>query len=165
MTVNAYTIATDTAYDTTTTSPINFGRIQTIHNVGKQGKYEYAPSAIPLAGGAFGFPTTGAYIDAVKEIELGECQLFHDIALNTGQVENRRGFITDEGKPAAPSKAVELMGKKPDSLVHGSSNWKKARDTGSIAAASEPPSPEGTHSGRIETYKPNPSLHGDQGED
>ncbi|UWU73038.1 hypothetical protein N2603_23325 [Bradyrhizobium huanghuaihaiense] len=166
--VNAYTVATDTAYDSTATSPINFGRIQTIRSVGAQGRYEYRPSGIPFAGGedqdGFGFPTTGAYVDAVKEIELGEYQLFLGSALDTGVEENRRAFITDEGKPAALSKAAELVGRKPSVLVHGSGNWKKARDTGAIAAAAEPPSPEGTHDGRIETYRPNPSLHGEQGE-
>ncbi|WP_063688824.1 hypothetical protein [Bradyrhizobium stylosanthis] len=168
LTVNAYTVAIDTAYDSTTTSPINFGRIQTIHSVGKQGKYDYSPSGVPFAGGSdhdgFGFPTTGAYVDAVKEIELGEYQLFLDVALDSGLVENRRGFITDEGKPAPLSSAAELMGRKPSALVHGSGNWKKARDTGAIAAASEPPNPDGITSGRIEAYRPNPGLHGPLGE-
>jgi hypothetical protein len=95
--------------------------------------------------------------EPVELVELAELQIFSDVALDTGNVTNRRAFIDAEGKPVPPEAAEKLVGKKPEVLLHGSSNWIKGVNTGSDPAQFTP-------TGKIVGYSPDPSLHGPQGE-
>ena len=76
-------------------------------------------------------------------------------------------YVTNEGKPENMQKLAKFIGKEPEVKLHGSANWKKARDTGAIATAKAEatglPVEEGTTSGQIESYRPNPNLFGEQG--
>jgi hypothetical protein len=86
--------------------------------------------------------------------------MFIDSTLDTSVTGNRRIFITDKGKPASMGLAADFFGKEPEVKLHGSTNWKKGRNTGSLA--NDPPDP-GVFVGDIKTYRPNPNLNGKQG--
>lgn len=125
----------------------------------------------------------GADIEQVKPIrrvEMAELQIFTGVTLDTGVESNRRAFIDYERdkngniirdnagkgtlKPVNPKAAADLLGKKPDVLLHGSSNWINGKNTGitGIDDSVEPPKekPEGQfqRTGGIKAYKPEPSL-------
>jgi hypothetical protein len=98
---------------------------------------------------------------------MAEFQMWTGISLDTGEEENRRLFIDferddkgdpvdEELKPVAPKVAEKALGKRPDVTLHGSSKWKAGRNAGT-AGQLKP-------TGRIITYKPDPNLHGEQGE-
>jgi hypothetical protein len=100
---------------------------------------------------------------------MAELQIFTDVTLDTGDEPKRRAFIDyvrdndgnpiedEDGKrtlePVDPEKAEELLGKKPEILLHTSANWKAGNNTGSLGPF--------TPTGGINSYKPDPSLSPD----
>lgn len=52
-----------------------------------------------------------------------------DTAFKTG----RRAFADKGGGGGEPQGRADLFGKAPEVLVHGSENWRKARNTGNLA--------------------------------
>jgi hypothetical protein len=123
-------------------------------------RYSYSPANVPFDGGIFGFPAASAYVANVHHVEMGEFQMYLGASLDTGKIDNRRAFITSNGTPASISAATKLIGKKADVLLHGAGNWKKGRDTGTLASR---PLSDGVHVGDIKTYRPNPNLNKNQG--
>lgn len=142
--------------------------------------YSYTPAALDLSN--LGLPASSGNVDAVRNVEMAELQLFAGVFANTGDKTVRRAFVGNDGKPVSPTQkketdpitkqvtkesgSVELVGKWPEILLHGSANWKKGINTG----APDPRRPgrkdnkqEFIPTGGIETYKPDPSLSGDQG--
>ena len=119
----------------------------------------------------------------IHTVELAELQIFLGITLDTSEERNRRAFIDFErdnnGKkivdkddhgtlaPVDPKKAEELLGRKPDILLHGATRWKSGYNTGSIGITVD----SGTGltkknsagqfkpTGVITKFKPDPSLH------
>jgi hypothetical protein len=135
--------------------------------------YSYNPQPVPSGGHPFGIPCVAGLVDSVRHCEMAEFQMWTGITLDTGVVINRRAFIdyeldsdgnrTTNMKPVDPKKAAELLGKKPEILLHGSGNWIKGKNTGTIGVTSaDPPQeiPEGQFipTGGIKRYKPDPSL-------
>jgi hypothetical protein len=116
-------------------------------------QYDFTPQ--PFAISPLGLPAHGDYWSQVKHCEMGELQIFTGVSVDTASLDVRRAFITDKGKPAAMSKAADLFGKGPEVKLHGSSNWKVGRNTGTTAP--DPPQAE-VHVGKIKTFKPNPEL-------
>jgi hypothetical protein len=119
----------------------------------QQPKFRYSPAA--FAPGKVSFPAPSPFLTMDKHIELGECQIFTDVTVDTAFMSVRRAFVTDSGTPAPLKKARDLLGKDPEVLVHGSANWKSATNTGSLAG---PDGSDGTVVGRIEKFRPNPKL-------
>jgi hypothetical protein len=112
---------------------------------------------------------------------MAEFQFFSDVAIDTSNKENLRAFIDskrdDKGhtiadkdgnvtlQPVDPKKAELLLGKRPDILLHGSSNWKKGHNTGSTGVTDpdtqdkqDIPAGQFTPVAGIATYKPDPSI-------
>jgi hypothetical protein len=124
-------------------------------------------------------------VTPIKRIEMAEFQLFTGIALDTGVEFNRRAFADYERdkdgniiydkdgkktlKPVNPKKAEELLGKKPEILLHGSSKWIAGKNTGTTGVdySKDPPAPipsgQFVPTAKINKYKPDPSLQKDSG--
>jgi hypothetical protein len=116
---------------------------------------------LPVAGNPIGIPSTPDHIGQVYHCELAELQLFTDVHLDTSVVANRRAFVTAKGKPANPRLAEDLLGKRPEILLHGTANWQAGRNTGSWGVDSRGqtiPTGQFTPTGRIKPYKPDPKL-------
>ncbi|MBP1297469.1 hypothetical protein [Bradyrhizobium elkanii] len=153
--VNGYFVAGDLITDIAPTAMDDcFGNNITVVNDQQQPDFTYSPAA--FAPGQVSFPGSAPFVSMNKRIEMGEAQLFTDVTANTALKNVRRAFITDNGTPAGLKAARDLFNKAPEVLVHGSSNWKKARNTGSLADPSN--NPGGVVVGQIKTFKPNPKL-------
>lgn len=141
--------------------------------------YSYTPAALDLSN--LGLPASSA--DAVRNVEMAELQIFAGVTVNTGDTTVRRAFVGKDGKPVSPTQkeetdpvtkqvtkdsgSIDLLGKWPEILLHGSANWKKGISTGQPdprRPGKKDNSQEFTPTGGIETYKPDPSLSGDQGD-
>lgn len=152
--VNGYFVATDITANTSTTTDDCFGNNITLVQIQQQPTFEFFPA--PFAPGQVSFPGPAPFASMDKRIEMGEAQLFTDVTADTAFKDVRRAFITDKGTPASLKKARDLFGKAPEVLVHGSTNWKKARNTGSLADPNDPE--DGVAVGKIKTFKPDPRL-------
>jgi hypothetical protein len=113
--------------------------------------YSYSPSAFDI--GTLGFPARSTNVDRIKRVEMAEFQMFTDVTINTALSDVRRAFITESGGPANLKLSRELIGKEPEVLIHRSTNWKIARNTGSLGDH-----PEGTAVGVIKKFNPEPRL-------
>jgi hypothetical protein len=102
--------------------------------------YDCGGYTIPLAGHPIGIPcsssevemqdgSTVSLVDYNTGIEMAELQIWCNKTLDTGNIRMRRLFVDKDGKPVAPKKAEDVLG-KPDILLHGSSNWKQGHNTG-----------------------------------
>jgi hypothetical protein len=151
--VNGYYVAGEGAISGSTTRDDCFGNNVTNVAIRQQPKFSYSPAA--FAPGKVSFPAPAPFVTMDKHIELGECQIFTDVTVDTALMSVRRAFVTDSGTPAPLKKARDLLGKDPEVLVHGSANWKSATNTGSLAG---PDGSDGTVVGRIEKFRPNPKL-------
>jgi hypothetical protein len=171
------------------------------------GTWDHAP--IKSSANPIGIPTAAHFVDSVYPVELAELQFFTGVTLDTRIEANRRVFITAEGTPVDPAPmidnpdydpdlpegpsnpqlilnpdggpAAQLLGKKPDILLHGSDNWTIGKNTGpmidnpdydpSIPVGSDnpklipDPAKQFTPTGKIVSYTPDPSLHGPQSPD
>jgi hypothetical protein len=142
--------------------------------------YSYTPTSLDLSN--LGLPASSGNMNAVRNVEMAELQIFAGVTVNTGDTTVRRAFVGKDGKPVSPTQkketdpvtkrvtkdsgSIEMLRKWPEILLHGSANWKKGINTG----APDPRRPgkkdnsqKFTPTGGIETYKPDPSLSGDQG--
>jgi hypothetical protein len=143
--------------------------------------FTYAPRPIPAKGYSLGIPATADLVNAVRDVEMAEFQMFTEVMIDTTVEKNRRAFIdytrdkdgnpivAKDGKrtlkPVDPSKAEKLIGKQPEILLHGSSNWINGKNTGSLGIKEDADGkqvllPEGQlkPTAKIEKYKPEPSL-------
>ncbi len=130
-------------------NPIVLGNVLAPHS-----SYRYQPM-VPAAGAPVGIPAASAYVNYVHHVETAEFQLFTGLAIDTGDVANRRLFITDAVKPELKYSNVDTLLGKPKIRLHGSGNWIKGKNTGTGGRFSP--------RGRIIRYKPDPSLNGPQG--
>jgi len=135
----------------------------------------FSGGMLPSSGAELGLPAASHYVDGIFRAEMAELQIWTGVTLETGNESNRRAFIKD-GKPvdptgteAKPAPAVSLLGKKPEVMLHGNSNWQAGYNTGTLGVAIET-DPDGTETvtklpggqftpvAGIEKYKPEPSL-------
>jgi hypothetical protein len=133
-----------------------------------------APPSVKRSSDATGGTISFAPIETV---ELAELQIFSGVTLNTSSETNRRAFIDyerDEAgnpirdedgkrslKPVNPKQAEELLGQKPDILLHGSTKWQNGQNTGSLGIdpdGEEIPSGQFQPTGEIKKYSPDPSI-------
>ncbi len=127
--------------------------------------YEYKPTPIPSDKKALGFPGTPELVDDILKVEMAEGMIFTGVTLDTGKKENAEAFITGsdtDGLPVNPKKAVELLGVEPVVKLHGSGKWIAGDNTGSLGDR-EPGDIDFTTVKKIRSYRPRPSLRGDQG--
>lgn len=131
------------------------------------------PASITYADGPGG---ETASREPIVVVELAELQIFTGVTLDTSNEVARRAFIdfpadgenpNDDPenkhgmKPVNPQKAEEFMGRRPDVLLHGNTNWQQGKNTGSLGRDSEGNDIETgqfRHVGTITTYKPEPEL-------
>jgi hypothetical protein len=110
----------------------------------------------------------------IQHVELAELQIFAGVTLDTSADSSRRAFIDADGKPVGPdgtkddprAPAEILLGKKPDIILHGSSNWIAGLNTGASGVdedGNQIPLGQFEPIGGIEAYTPDPSLHGESG--
>ncbi len=131
-------------------------KIDTADPVGMP-SYEYKPGKIRARGRKLGIPVFSDLVDEMFDIELAELQVFR-VVRDTAGLQVRRALITDEGKPNRNYAEADALFGKPVLRLRGSGNWKKGKNTGTNGDLTK------NDSGEIITYKPKPSLHGDQGE-
>lgn len=125
--------------------------------------YSLPAPAVNSGNHGLGIPATSSAPN--YHVELAEFQMWTNQALDPAGESSRRAFITDDGKPETDDTVPEDLLGTPAIRLHGSSNWKNGKNTGTPPAqtvdelgASQNFSP----SGKIRAYKPNPSLHGPQ---
>lgn len=137
--------------------------------------YDQQPTGI---GGEVTIPPT---TEPVERIEMAELQIFCGVALDTTDPSSRRAFIDyvrdekgeqvkdENGKnilqPINPRAAETFMRRRPDVLIHGTTNWKTGKNTGSLGVERTPDGGENiipigqfVPTGTIEKYLPDPSV-------
>jgi hypothetical protein len=149
------------------------------HDLGKP-TYTAAISDIIADTYELGIPSTSDLTNAIYPVEMAELQFFTGVTLDTSDESNRRAFVDSDGVPVDPSKqstsdtdpsgSIELLGQRPDILLHGAQDWINGRNTGPmIDDPNNPghqipdPDKQFIYKGEIDPYSPAPSLHGDQG--
>lgn len=166
ITVNGKAMLDDEGFNINDVSCVRFGRQETVTLEVAIPTYTYRPDAFNFGDRIIGLPVNSALAGNVSHhVEMAELQIFTGVSIDTGSAGNRRAFITDKGKPAAMSKAEKLLGREPDVKIHGSSNWKKAINTGALGSDTVElgGAGPGVPFGEIDTYRPNPNLFGEQG--
>lgn len=126
--------------------------------------YNFDTQPIPSST-EFGVPASSGCVDHICRVELAELQIFTGVTLDTGIVANRRAFVDADGKPVNPDRAEQMLGKRPDILLHGSAKWKEGRNTGSLGidgSGNVLSAGQLQRQGVINAYTPEPSLHGAQ---
>jgi hypothetical protein len=142
----------------------------------------YSPVPLPTSGVALGLPASAAYMANVHHVEMAEFQMFTGVTLDPAVEANRRIFIGPAGKnslppsgpnspntssgsgllyPIDPKVAETFFGKKPELMLHGSSNWIKGKNTGSLGIDKDgKPIASGQFmpTGPIKRYKPDPTI-------
>lgn len=177
LTVTGYYVACDTTFSVNERVYDINGTDTTTISDWDQPSYSLTPAAIPFSAGPLGLPAIASYVDAIKRVEMAELQFFADTTLNTADVKQRRAFISKDGKPVSPIKqksktdpqsgSIELLHKKPEILLHGTGNWKTGHNTGSLGVdkkGKKIQSGQFEPTAKIEAYKPDPSLRGNQGD-
>jgi hypothetical protein len=133
-----------------------------------------APPSAQYATDASGGKAT---FNPIEKVELAELQIFSGVTLDTAKETNRQAFIDftrdsngnpivdQDGKrtlkPVNPAVAEQLFGKKPEILLHGSTNWRHGKNTGSLgfnAAGEEVPDGQFVPIGEIKQYTPDPGI-------
>ena len=168
------TILTSNVYRQSGVIPPEGGRLF-FNNYIAEPSGSYSPQSIPSNGSELGFPAAAHYMEGIFRCEMAEFQMWTGVTLDTDINSNRRVFIDEDGNPVSPTEgatendprgpAEKLLGKKPDVLLHGSSNWKIGKNTGTtgieINSAGEEiliPGGQFIPTGGIEKYKPEPAL-------
>jgi hypothetical protein len=118
------------------------------------------------------FRGQGETFNPTQMVELAELQIFCGKAFDASNAGIRRNFIASEGigggklqlKPVDPETAEKALG-RPDILLHGSSNWKVGKNTGSIGITKnedgddeEIEAGQFKRTGTINKYDPDPSV-------
>lgn len=152
------------------------------------------PVPIKSLNNPIGTPASAMFVDNVYHVEMAEFQLFTEVTLDTSIEANRRAFIdyerdadgipikdkdgkftlipvdpvgrppTDDHPGGQPAPAEKLFGKRPEILLHGSSDWSDGKNTGTTGVdySTDPPQekPDGQFepTGKINPYTPDPSL-------
>lgn len=124
---------------------------------------------IPSAECPIGIPVSARHLEHNTGIEMAELQIWANVTLDTNQINLRRLFIREEIDPETnqkrylptePSKAAKVLG-RPDVLLHGSSNWKRGKNTGTSGMDGENnPIKAGQFNpiAKILAFKPEPEL-------
>lgn len=110
----------------------------------------------------------------IYKVELAELQIFCGVMLDTSSATNRHAFVDAKGKPVPANQkanpetgkesgSIELLGRKPDVMLHGVNDWKHGRNSGSVGIDEDGhiiDDGQFDPSGKIKEYKPDPKLGG-----
>lgn len=134
----------------------------------------FGGGSIPSDGADMGLPASLKYVDAILRCEMAEFQMWTGVTLDTGITSNRRAFVDEDGEPVSPTEGIaddptppaeKLLGKKPDILLHGSSDWESGHNTGTIGIMvddegneTDIASGQFQPTAKIEPFEPDPSL-------
>ena len=165
--VSGYYVASSTASNPaySVTTPDLQGKTETTTQIVETPSYVFNPQPVHFT--PIGIPSTNVYVGAVRHVEMAELQIFSGIARDLSNMDLRRAFIDDNGKPVPPDKkasetnpqsgSIEFLGNEPDILLHNSGTWKVGKNTGGLGSGFD-----FDPTGKILSYRPNPSLHGAQ---
>jgi len=123
--------------------------------------YNLAEPRIPSSTAGFGLPASAAYVESIYRVEMAELQMWTGIVLDTAILKNRRAFVDADGKPVNPIGAEELLGRKPEVMLHNSGKWKAGENTGTLDVNIDGdilPAGQFARTGGIEAYKPEPAI-------
>jgi len=146
---------------------------------GSVSSYKYPASPLPTNKQPFGIPAAKNVMGRILHVEMAEFLMWTGETIDTGEEDDRRAFIDDDGKPVPPGKkstpeddvsgSIEYMGRKPDVMLHKATDWIKGRNTGTTGVDDEGIiivagqfEPNDKSPPAITSYKPDPSLHGPQ---
>jgi len=128
-------------------------------------EYHWAASPIPMSGGPVGLPASADYVSTIYHVEMGELQFFAGLVIDTGDQQKRRAFVDANGKPVKPADTEKALGRRPDILLHGTSNWKQGKNTGTTGLTRNEAGEDVVidagqfqHTGLIKKYTPDPAL-------
>lgn len=141
-------------------------------------QYTLSDPNIPCQGQPMGLPATTEFVDNIYRVEMAEFQMFTGITLDTSIETNRRAFVDSHGVPVPPTQqksdiiktsgSIELLGKKPEILLHGSDDWIAGYNTGTTGikieiidgkeTTTKLPGGQFTPVAGIEAWTPDPSL-------
>jgi hypothetical protein len=142
------------------------------------GSYLLDTPSVPSGGHPIGLPGTAQCI--IYPVEMAEFQMWTGVTLDTGDETNRRAFIDGAGRPVNPRQKADardptsqpgpedVLGKKPEIMLHGSGNWIAGKNTGVSLVLNEigkpvpQPGKAFSATGLIVGYSPDPSLYGAQ---
>jgi hypothetical protein len=137
--------------------------------------YSYISSPLPTDA-PMGLPGTTEWVDHIHNVEMAEFQMFTGITLDTTDDTSISAFVDQDGKPVSPTKkqsvdadgnvtgdsgSIELLGKKPEIMLHGQSNWINGNNTGTLGVDQDGNiNPDGQFepTALIKKYKPDPQL-------
>lgn len=122
--------------------------------------YQCDGFSIPVANHSIGIPVSNYHLENNTGIEMAELQIWAGVTLDTSDLNLRRLFIDENGEPADPSKAEEVLG-RPDILLHGSDDWQEGRNTGTSGMSVTGdllPDGQFTPVAGIEKFEPEPEL-------
>lgn len=111
----------------------------------------------PLSVQYLSFFDTESSKNPIYIIELAELYIYSGLVL---QSSDWRKFVED-GKPRDPSDVEDDVHRKPDILLHGTSDWKEGKNTGSLGVDADGNIKEDGQfkpTGKIQEYKPDPSI-------
>jgi hypothetical protein len=128
---------------------------------------EYNLTYPPYSGAGPDNSTGNPTVRPVRRIEMAELQIFAGITLDTSLVINRRAFVDSHGDPVDPEVTEKMLGRRPDVLLHGTSDWQSGANTGSTGTMRMTegdddkiiPAGQFTPTALIEKFEPDPSLH------
>jgi hypothetical protein len=133
------------------------------YDTGVLPKYTLTDPSVPAKDQPMGFPAQPKYVDNIYRVEMAEFQMWTGQILDPASEANRRLFVDADGKPVDPRVTAHALG-EPLILLHGSNKWINGENRGSLSDEGQA-SPTGDFIPHktIVAYKPDPSLHGDQG--
>lgn len=143
---------------------------------GKTPSYRYPANPLPTNGQPFGIPAADNMVEKILRVEMAEFMMWTGDTIDTASADNRRAFIDEDGKPVPPDQqevkdddghvtqppgSIQLIGRKPDIMLHNSSNWIAGANTGASGIDEDGeiiPGGQLTPKGGIARYTPDPKL-------
>jgi hypothetical protein len=123
--------------------------------------YTFSPGPVPMSGDPMALPTSSDNSEHLYQVEMAELQIWTNLSRDTSDVSVRRLFIDSKGKPVDPKIAAQALG-RPTVLLHGSGDWMKGKNTGTLPSGQEVDLPTSgiqfSPSGEIKAYKPDPAI-------
>ena len=131
--------------------------------------YQCDGFSIPASDHPVGIPVSNYHVEHNTGIEMAELQIWADRTLDTSRTDLRRLFVREKIDPVTnrktyipepPETAAKVLG-RPDVLLHGSSNWKRGKNTGKSGMDDDGEPLEAGQLvpvAKIERFKPEPEL-------
>jgi len=113
-----------------------------------------------------GLPASAKFVENIYNVEMADFQMWTDVTLDPAKESNRRLFIDEDGEPVKNNKeATKLFKDRPSIMFRKTSQWKTGNNRGTLGVddkGKKIPSGQFKPTAKINSYKPEPSLHGPQ---